>query len=257
MRTLLTLLTAVLLTSACRTDGANGENGKVRFSMVFNAQEVSDFTPPMALGSSLLIQLEEPESLTTGLAQPGFPELTLEVKAVGHGGSAKVLPLGFAQYAIQPDSEGDYQLVAKNGSTVLDALSLKVAKPDHLRPAPTAYTVRSVQRSGGVGSCTVSVSGPWKDVVLHKNDRVSYSLMAADKDDKPMLGLLGLAAKSEGELLELDTTWLLEGSQPNALVVRPKATLSDKAIIKITEASGLTLDLELKTDETPATGTCN
>ena len=253
MRT--TLLLAVVVVSACGTDGANGENGKVRFSMVFNAQEVSDFTPPIALGSSLLIKLEEPSSVVSGEAkEPGFPELTLEVKPVGHKGGAKVLPLGFAQYAIQADAEGDYQLVAKNGADTLDSLSVKVAKADHLRLSPKANVTTTVR---GTTSCVRVDTVDVASVVLRRNQAVAYFVTAADKDDKAMLGLLGLTAQEQADLLELDTTWILETGQPNGLIVKPKGALTDKATVSITEASGLKLDVEIKTQDENANPSCN
>jgi hypothetical protein len=254
MRT--TLLLAVVVLSACGTDGANGENGKVRFSMVFNAQEVSDFTPPIALGSSLLIKLEEPSSVISGEAkEPGFPELTLEVNPVGHKGGAKVLPLGFAQYAIQAEAEGDYQLVAKNGADTLDSLSVKVAKADHIRLSPKASVTTNVRN--GTTSCVKVDSLDVASVVLRRNQTVAYFVTAADKDDKAMLGRLGLTAQEDADLLELDTTWILETAQPNGLIVKPKGALTDKAMVQITEASGLKLDVEIKTLDENATPSCN
>ena len=254
MRT--TFLMAVLALCACGADGANGEFGKVRFSMVFDAQEVSDFSPPVALGSSLLIKLEEPSAVPAGEAkEPGFPELTLEVKPVGHKGTAKVLPLGFAQYAVQLDAEGDYQLVAKEKETTLDSLSLKSAKADHIRLSPKATTTTTVRN--GTTSCVRADTVDVKDVVLRKNQTVAYYVTAADKDDKAMLGLLGLTASEDGDVLELDTTWLFETSQPNGLIVSPKGTLTDKATVHLSEASGLTLDVEIKTLNENATPSCN
>jgi hypothetical protein len=254
MRT--TLLVAVVTLCACGSDGANGEFGKVRFSMVFDAQEVSDFKPPIALGSSLLIKLEEPSTLAAGEAkEPGFPELTLEVQPVGHRGGAKVLPLGFAQYAIQLDSEGDYQLVAKEKDVVLDSLSVKSAKADHIRPSPKVNTLTSVRN--GTQTCLVTRTLDVKDVVLRRNQTLTYSFTAADKDDKAMLGLLGLTASEDGDILELDTTWIFETGEPNGLVVKPKGTLTDKATVHITEASGMKLDLEIKTVNEDAALGCN
>lgn len=254
MRT--TLLLAVVALCACGSDGANGEFGKVRFSMVFDAQEVSDFKPPIALGSSLLIKLEEPSTLPAGEAkEPGFPELTLDVQPIGHKGGAKVLPLGFAQYAIQLDSEGDYQLVAKEKEVVLDSLSVKSAKADHIRLSPKASITTSVR--SGTQTCVRADTLDAKDVVLRKNQTVTYSFTAADKDDKAMLGLLGLTASEDGDILELDTTWIFETGEPNGLVVKPKGTLTDKATVHVNEASGLKLDFEIKTANEDAMPSCN
>ena len=247
---------AVLALCACGADGANGQFGKVRFSMVFDAQEVSDFSPPVALGSSLLIKLEEPAAVAQGEAkEPGFPELSLEVKPVGHKGSAKVLPLGFAQYAVQLDSEGDYQLVAKEKETTLDSLSIKSAKADHIRLSPKASMTTSIK--SGTSSCVRSDTVDVKDVVLRKNQTVAYYVTAADKDDKAMLGLLGLTASEASGVLELDTTWLFETSQPNGLIVSPKGTLTDQATVNVLEAGGLTLDVEIATANEDASRSCN
>ncbi len=254
MRT--TLLLAVVTLCACGSDGANGEFGKVRFSMVFDAQEVSDFKPPIALGSSLLIKLEEPSTFPAGEAkEPGFPELTLDVKPVGHKGGAKVLPLGFAQYAIQLDSEGDYQLVAKEKDVVLDSLSVKSAKADHIRLSPKANVTTSVRN--GTQTCVRADSLNLNDVLLRRNQTATFEVTAADKDDKAMLGLLGLTASEDGDLLELDTTWLFETGTPNGLVVKPKGTLTEKAIVHVTEASGMKIDVEIKTANEDATPSCN
>lgn len=92
---------------------------------------------------------------------------------------------------------------------------------------------------------------------MHRNQSAAYFVTAADKDDKAMLGLLGLSAQEDADLLEFDTTWILETGQPNGLIVRPKGALTDKATVRLTEASGLTLNLEIATKNENAAGTCN
>lgn len=234
----------------CISDGATGDQGKVRFSQVFNFQETKDFTPPIALNSTMLIKLERPSSGTTLTDPGGFPELTLETKP-----QAEVLPMGFGEFAISMSSEGSFQLIAKEEGKTLDTLNVTVKAPDHVRFSPKVSVVTSLK--SGTTSCVRVDEVALADVVLHKNQSATYFAVAAQKDDSAMLGLLGVTASNSDDVLSLDVPLILEDTQPGGLIVKPKGTLGNDESIKVTEASGLSFTQTVKTANSDADGTCN
>lgn len=211
-------------------DGGNGDKGIVRYSQVVNFIETEDFTPPLVVGRTVLIRLEH-----APLGERGFPELGLEVT----GGTAQVLPLGFAQFAVRLDEEKDYRFRAKEGTRELDAITVKAKKGASMRFHGKA-TVTTVGRTGSK-SCAKGSTVDLADLVLAPNQDAALFVVPVDGAGKPMLGMLQLTGKMSRADVQLDTPLFFEGGSANALMVKP------------TLASGPLGDAQLEVSE-PAFG---
>lgn len=251
MTTTMKGLLAGLLMSAlvgC-ADGANGDKGKVRFSQVVNFVETSDFSPPLVLNRTVLIRLEHPGIVE----QNGFPELSLEVT----GGASQVLPLGFGQFAVRLDDEKDYRFRAKQGGQELDALTVKARKGVGLRLHPKASVVTTAKVNGK--TCVKGDEVDLDAIVLAPNQEATFYVVPVDRDDKAMLGMLQLTAKTDRTDVELDTPLFFTGGSPNALIVRPtlaSAVAGGEATVVIAEPAFSSLTRTVRFTSTEATASC-
>ena len=180
-------------------DGGNGDKGIVRYSQVVNFVETDDFTPPLVVGRTVLIRLEH-----APIGERGFPELGLEVT----GGTAQVLPLGFAQFAVRLDDEKDYRFRAMEGTRELDAITVKAKK---------GAAIRFHGKANVVKSSSVDLA----DLVLAPNQEAALFVVPVDGAGKPMLGMLQLTGKMSRPDVQLDTPLFFQGGSANALMVKP------------------------------------
>jgi hypothetical protein len=250
MKTLMKLLLAVAVGSSlvgC-ADGANGDKGVVRFSQVVNFVETDDFSPPLVTGRTVLVRLEH-----VTLGQQSYPELNLEVT----GGTAQVLPLGFAQYAVRLDEEKAYRFRAREGTKELDAITVTSAKGASMRLHAKAQLVTTGTASNGK-RCAQGKSVDLSELVLAPNQEAMVTVVPVDGAGKAMLGMLNLTAKASRPDVQLDTPLFFEGGSPNTLVIRPTlptATLGD-ATVEIAEPGFATLSQTVKVTKTEAAVTC-
>lgn len=228
-------------------DGGNGDKGIVRYSQVVNFVETDDFTPPLVVGRTVLIRLEH-----APIGERGFPELGLEVT----GGTAQVLPLGFAQFAVRLDEEKDYRFRAKEGTRELDAITVKAKKGAAIRFHAKANVVtlgRTGTKSCAKGS-TVDLAG----LVLAPNQEAALFVVPVDGAGKPMLGMLQLTGKMNRPDVQLDTPLFFEGGSANALMVKPtlaSGPLGD-AQLEVTEPGFASLTQTIRVVAQDAAITC-
>ena len=191
---LLALLTAAPALTGCTSDGQVGENGIIRFSQVVHFADTDDFNAPLASGRTLLVALQEPQAL--GIDQETKADFTMEVREDGDVVQA-AWPLGFAQYAINLEDEGSYQLVAlKNGQPV-DQLSFNVKDPQRIRYSQNFFVLTDYDdpQEPNTG-CTrsASFSEGLEGFLLHSNQTITVHVVPEDKDGAALLGLLPITA---------------------------------------------------------------
>ncbi len=229
-------------------DGANGDKGKVRFSQMVNFVETDDFTPPLVVNRTVLIRLEHPGVVE----QSGFPELSLEVT----GGTNQVLPLGFAQFAVRLDEEKDYRFRAKQGALELDALTVHSKKAVAMRLHGKATVVTTAKANGK--TCVKAAQSELDAITLAPNQEATYFVVPVDGNDKAMLGMLQLTARTSRPDVVLDTPIFLTGGAPNALTVKPTLTsaAAGEATVEIADPSLPTITQTVRFTSTEATASC-
>jgi len=94
--------------------------------------------------------------------------------------------------------------------------------------------------------------------VLRSNQTLKLDTIPLDDEDKPMIGFLSVSAKSDSDVVTLDTPLFFEGGAPNTLVVGPgTAKLGAKVSITAHEESGVEATASIGTEDGEAPGTCN
>lgn len=243
---------AVLSVSGCRSDGGVGVNGAVRFSQVVNFAETDDFTPPLVVGRTVLIALQHPSTAGAFDGEHGFPELDLNVT----GGDAKVLPLGFSQFAVELDEEKTYNLQATRDGTAIDSIPVVAQKGSALRLHEKVAVTTALQ--DGTKRCATTEEKPVSGLTLARNQSVALTVVPIDGDGKPMLGMLHLTAKvTSGPAVALDTAYFTQFGSANALIVDGSTLDANGSTnLEIHEPAFDTLSLALQVSKDDVTGSC-
>jgi hypothetical protein len=247
------LLSAVLLVvSGCMVDGANGENGVVRFSQMVDYKETQGFDARIALGRTILVRLEHADARANEQArQPGFPELGLRVD----GGGSRIFPLGFGQYGVVFETAGTHTLIAQVDGKDVDRLKVEVAAMRGLRFSPKANVVTMLRGANSV--CFRGSEVDLADFVLRENQSVKLDAIPLDDDGNAMIGFLSVRATSDSEAVTLDTPLFYEGGAPNTLVVGGTGALGDAVTVTAIEENGAQTSVKLDTAAGEAPGTCD
>lgn len=230
--------------SACTSDGQVGDNGVVRFSQVLHFADTDDFTAQLGAKRTLLVALQDPNSHVID-DERTLADFSLEVRK---GGSKidDAWPLGFGQFAINLKDAGSYDLVAVRDGEALDHVALGVTEVDHIRFSQKFDVLSTLKKNDGT-TCSKydHFETGLSDFVLHPNQAISIYVVAADKNDKPLLGLLPVTAKIP-DALGSDAPLEGHGSVANALTLWPKSGDGLGSDLKVTvHESELNKDLEL------------
>ena len=217
IKPLFALLALAMASSAC-SDGGMGANGLVRFSQIVDFKETDDFTAPFMVNKTMMIALQDPESDRPLTAETTFPELDLTVDAQDLGNGGDTFPLGFAQYGVVLDGEGDYRLVANQDGEELDHIKVKAQKVKTMRLS------KEVTLSAEGQDCSNLIDEQLDDLVLHQNQTLWVYVVPLNEDDEPMLGFLNLTASGPSHI-ELDAPLVGHGASANALSITPRGDL--------------------------------
>jgi hypothetical protein len=254
------LISALLFLGACGTGGQLGENGLVRFSTIVDFPETDDFTAPVAVGRTVFLALQHPNSDPI-FGEDNFPELTLRVEDPESAGEdsidATVFPMGFAQYGVILERTGSYRFVAESKGEFLDAIIVEAAEVEALRLSnEIIVTTSGVDPATGLDCVTFETIPSLDGFVLHPNQSVDVAVVPTT-GGAPMLGLLGVFAEaSEG--LFLDTPFVGPNSRANSLSISPTGALDGTPLdVRIQDQTdGKEMSFSLATDREEAPVSC-
>jgi hypothetical protein len=239
-------LTCAAAFAGCAGDGATGDKGLVRFSLIVDYPETSGLEDPVAAGSTLLVALEHPGAAIV-TDPPTFTELTL-VTQTQSGDDPFVYPLGVAQYGVYFPGEGTYTLVAQRNGQDLDTVKVVAVKPDQLDFAS------DISITAADGGCTSSRTGHPDSLDLARNEIADLSVVPRAAG-KALIGLLQLTA-SVTDGAKVDAPLVMPGGQAHQLLVEndggSHATLTVKD-----EVHALTKTLSLQLRSELASVTCH
>ncbi len=237
--------------AGCTSDGQVGENGIIRFSQVVHFADTEDFSAPLASGRTLLVALQEPQAL--GIDQKTKADFTLEVREDGDVVEA-AWPLGFAQYAINLEDEGSYQLVGLQNGQPVDQLGFSVKDPARVRYSAhftvlTRYEDPQEPNKGCVRSAAFSEG--LDGFLLHSNQVITVHVVPVDEDGAPLLGLLPLTAFAP-DVFNVNAQLVGHSALANSLTLTPAAPerLGEPQQITVRE-QWLEQDLPLTLNTTP------
>jgi hypothetical protein len=229
---------ALLLLTGCKTGGQLGEEGRVRFSQIVRYAESADFRGPVAIGSTVVVGLEHIDTGALLTDPPVNTGLTVRAEPRGHGGRATVLSLGFGQYAVRLEAEGEYELIADDDTGELDRLIVRTRPIGSLRVARNASVITTGRGSSG-STCTqiTSVTG-LENFVLHSNQTLHFATvpLTAGSEPEPLLGLLDLTATGPASV-ELDAPFLGRNVLANSIFVRARNVTGEPVTIRIASPS--------------------
>lgn len=237
---------AALLLAAC-SGGQVGDKGLVRFSQVVSFAEAGDFKAPIAVDRTVLVALQHPNEL----GERTFPELRLVAEGPGTPG---VFPLGFAQFAVVLNAEGDYRLLAKKGEATLDTLAVKARPLSKIRFSSRAEL--ATHKVGDQGACVKTQTLRPEEIVLNRNQSARLFVVPVSDDDRPMLGLLQLTATGPA-YVQLGSPLVGQGKAPNALTVEPAGTLGETAELVVKEEGALEVKIAIPTRDADAPVDCS
>tara|TARA_B100000683_G_scaffold132396_1_gene129288 strand:+ start:305 stop:1063 length:759 start_codon:yes stop_codon:yes gene_type:complete len=250
IKPLFALLALAMAASAC-SDGGMGANGLVRFSQIVDFKETDDFSAPFMVNKTMMIALQDPESDRPLTAETTFPELDLTVDAQNLGNGGETFPLGFAQYGVVLDGEGDYRLVANQDGEELDHMKIKAENVKSMRLSA------DVVLSADGQDCSNLTEDKLDDLVLHKNQTLWVYVVPLNEDDEPMLGFLNLTASGPSHI-ELDAPLVGHGSSANALSITPRGDLGEDIEITIKEVTeGFEFSFTIETADEDADVSCD
>ncbi len=219
----LSLLSGIVVAAAlagCSSDGQVGENGIVRFSQVVHFADTEDFTAPLAAGRTLMVALQHPQAL--GLDQETMADFTMEVREDGDRVDA-AWPLGFAQYAVNLEDEGQYQLVGLRNGEAVDQLGLRVKKAKSVRWSKTFIVLTDYddpkEQNRHCTRVTTRTEGP-EGFLLHSNQTITVHVVPVDEDGAPLLGLLPLTANAP-DVFRVNAQLVGHGALANSLTLSP------------------------------------
>ncbi len=244
-------LSLSLLATACLTsDGAPGNEGKVRFSQVLRYQATDGFDAPIVRGSTLMLALQATKGWLDIIDQETLADHELSVE----GDSSAVLPLGFAQYALQFKEEGSYTLNANYDGKVVDWLRVQVEDAASMEVHPTAQLATRF-RDGG-RECFSSEEVKLSEVTLHQNQELTIYLVPKTESGRSMIGLLNLDVNTESPV-GFDSPLVGQGRSANALRIIPQDTLGATVEVSLSELNyGFDTQLSVKADSEPQRLSC-
>jgi hypothetical protein len=259
-------LLAVLFTVGCLSDGQTGSQGLVRFSQVVDYAETNGFTAPIAAGRPVLVALQNPQE-TLPVAGTDVPftdgstraDLQLRVQRSDSPGqdAGEVWPLGFAQFAVRIEDEGQYDLVATQNGQDLDSVTVEVKAVRRVRLSTQVI----VTTSDGRGQCTSSADVSSDNMVLYRNQQVTAEIVALDDQDNPMLGQLPLVVSIEGGdggSQALDAPLIGQGQSANAFTFDAAGVGDGDTVLDVTESLlGQTLSWRVQTRGSDAPASCS
>lgn len=234
------LLAAVLValtSTACLSDGGNGENGLVRFSLVSDFVATEGLDHPVVAGGTVMIALQRPESsaIPNVVDPPTFTNLELVVKGVS-GAAPVAYPAGIAQYGVYFPGEGEARLVATQDGQELDWIRMTAKKPDHLALQQWGSAVFDGSEDGVCGRIGEVDISTYK---LAPNAAV-YAYVVPFSGSDPMIGLQQLTVTSVGDGAALiDATLLGQGLPAHAFQVvrKPGETSLADIVVKVRDSA--------------------
>lgn len=236
------------------SDGEAGTNGAVRFSQVLDYGETNDFSAPIAAGRPLFVALQHPKE--GFVDDETYAELTLRVEAEDGSELDAVWPFGFAQYGLRIEEPGRYWLLAQEDGRTVDALPVDVEAVDHITLSDRVQL--KTTKEDDMESCSrIEELDGLDGLTLHPNQRLEIFVVPRTPDDRAMLGLLALTARTES-VIQLDAPLFGQGRRANALSLSPQGSLPATVNLSITdEDSGQTLSFSFAGATEDAEIDCN
>ncbi len=234
-----------LFSVACTSSGEIGDNGLVRFSFVGDYANPVDASTPVAVHTTLRVQLQHPSAVVD---QGTYVQLHLTGKAISGSTDPEVFPTGIAEYGVYFSEAGTYELIAMNGNTAVDQIELTAKDPTALVFDSDAIVITNGDKCGD--SSTVSLG----DVDLAENQMAQLTLVP-EVDGTPMMGLPALVAG--GEDATFDSVASSYALTPLTLDVTPTSFGQDVTVTATDLGNNLTAKATLKTHTGQAAVSCN
>lgn len=241
------LALSVLAAAAC-SDGAAGDKGLVRFSLVGDYVESDGFEADVATKSTLRIVLQHPKAADLPFDANTYTKLSMRAEAVGGGAAPEVFPTGVAEFGVYFESAGKYRLIATDDGEDLDSIAVRAVEPDALTFSEEVVVTSDLEACVQSESITIDV------LDLAPNQAAFLSVVPRAKG-RPLIGLPMLVADAVGG--ELSTTPSSYSVALLGLTVVPRPTATSVELTVRDLGNGLEATHSIRVRQDPEEGNCS
>jgi hypothetical protein len=242
----LPLLALAALAAAC-SDGAAGDKGLVRFSLVGDYVETDGFAD-VATNSTLRIVLQHPQQLDLPTDNATYTRLSLRAEGLAGAPAPDVFPTGIAEFGVYFARAGRYRLVATDAGVDLDSITATVVDPDALtfsEEVTVSTNLEGCSRSDRLALAVAEVA---------PNQAAFLSVVPRAKG-RPLIGLPMLTADAVGgHLTTVPSSYSLALL---GLTVVPRPNVSSVELTVRDLGNGLVATHTLPVKAANAGGSCN